>query len=90
MRYYEQSGQGHVYKRCVMCGCSFHVFRHVVRRGTGFFCSRKCWQRALRLFSLSLADEGFKTLLQERARQHAGEENLLASARERFSRATRL
>jgi hypothetical protein len=57
---------GHVFRQCLICGRSFRVFKHrLKRRNTGKFCSNPCLFAAWHLFSAALEDGRLEWLLKE-------------------------
>jgi hypothetical protein len=57
---------GHVFRQCLVCGRTFRVFKHrLKRRNNGNFCSNQCLFGAWHLFSAALADGRLDWLLKE-------------------------
>ena len=56
-------GPGPIYRRCIMCGRPFRVWRCELLRNRAKFCTRKCYSASRRLFSKALADGRLEVIL---------------------------
>jgi hypothetical protein len=69
-------GPGPIYRRCIVCGRPFRVWRCELLRNRAKFCTRECYSASRRLFSNALADGRLELILSdelERIKAERGE-----------------
>ena len=66
-------GPGPIYRRCIMCGRPFRVWKCELLRNRAKFCTVQCYSASRRAFSRALADGRLEAILaSERAIAKAG------------------
>ena len=58
-------GVGASYRRCIVCGKVFLVYKSEALRRGARFCTRPCFYKGLRAFSQALADGRLELILAE-------------------------
>jgi ferredoxin len=56
---------GHLFRKCVVCGRVFRIYKSDLKWGACMFCTRKCHRVSRSLFRRMLADGRLEPLLKE-------------------------
>jgi hypothetical protein len=56
---------GHVFRKCLICGRTFRVWRSRLTYRAGDFCTVRCFHVGLKVFSKLLKDGRFEALLEQ-------------------------